>query len=128
MCKVHLKCYKWKSSTIQLNIETFQGQKRPFILFISQEIWLTRLKIDHFLGIEKTDSSYILLNLSIKRWINALDKEKLSTPFFKGFPGFYEVAHLWASSPSVGYLLFCEGRSTKKGKGGFYEWCALSVN
>ena len=38
------------------------------------------------------------------------------TPFFKGFPGFYEVARLWASSPSVGYLLFCEGRSTKKEK------------
>ena len=30
----------------------------------------------------------------------------LMTPFIKGFPGFYEVARLWASSPSVGYLLW----------------------
>ena len=30
----------------------------------------------------------------------------IMTQILKGFPGFYEVARLWASSPSVGYLLW----------------------
>ena len=41
--KIHLKLYKWKNSTIKLISKMFQGQKRLFILYISQEIWLTLL-------------------------------------------------------------------------------------
>ena len=39
-----------------------------------------------------------------KKYRRIADSTTLQRQFFMGFQEFYEVARLWASSPSVGYL------------------------
>ena len=49
-----------------------------------------------------------LVNVDVEigpRYRKIVNFNTILTPFSMGFRAFYEVARLWASSPSVGYLV-----------------------
>ena len=71
--KVHLKVYKWKISTIVLNLQMFQGWNRPLILYTWQEILLT---LPQFTGGQKKPTlwlfSHVLLPFRIISFLIAI--------------------------------------------------------
>ena len=61
------------------------------------------------------------------RYIKIVNFSIILTPFFMGFPGFYEVARLWATSPSVGYLLLSLLRGGLKRNSKWVTWNIFQI-
>ena len=75
--KIHLKVYKWKISTIIINLQMCQGSNRPFIIYTSQEILMS---LPRFIGSEEKNSALTVAHSQI--WFDTLNKVYFWLPLF----------------------------------------------